>query len=301
MTTTIAVTGATGMIGRRLCQHLGASGHHVIPLGRTTSFARVKEWRLGDSAKGWLAGVDVVVHLAARVHVTGHGRRDASGFELENADATHQLAMEAAECGVRRFIFVSSIGVLGAGGAQALRETDPHSPPTAYAASKHRAEELLSALNSLEVVVLRPPAVVGYGVRGNLAALVRWIRQGVPLPFASIENARQFVTLEDLVSALHSCISLPDLDGEVFHVANEETFSTPEFCRFIAEAAGQPARLFRFPPDLLRFVLKASGRAATADALLGNLLVDTHKARERLGWRPKQSLESAVRQMVREG
>lgn len=294
----VFVTGATGMIGRAVVTRLQAGGAEVIAAGRRGTEA---EWRLGMPLGSALKDVDVVVHLAARVHGHGRDRADSAAFNATNVDATVQLAEEAQARGVRRFVFMSSIGVLGTTTSRPLREDDPYCPLSAYTRSKRLAEERLAEiqqLGSLEVVILRPPAVIGAGMKGNPNRLLGAIRRGLPLPFASIDNRRQFIGLRDLADAVALVTTHRERLAGVFHAADPEIVSTPALCRMLARAAGVKVRLWHVPVALLRAGLTAVGRRAFAEALTGDLLIDTQRLRIHLGWQPRQGLESAVREAV---
>lgn len=291
----VLVTGSTGMIGRALCERLVADGNAVVTAGRTRSndFA----WSAGDPLTESLTSVDAVVHLAARVHVRGTGFHDHATFEAVNTRATLQLAQEAARQGVRRFVFMSSIGVLGGVSNQPLREDAVPAPHTPYAVSKWRAEQLLGALPGIETVILRPPAVIGPHARGNLQSIVNALRRGLPLPFASIRNARQFITLNNLVDAIVLALS-GDVVDETFHVANSEKVSTPQLCRELAELLGTTPRLVPFPPSLLRGGLSLLGRQSIGAGLTQNLLIDSTRIHDALDWQPRESLREGLQNMI---
>lgn len=295
----VLVTGATGMVGRRLCEQLNSRGDVVTRVGRTASdVTPVVRWQAGDSLAHAMAGVDAVVHLAAHVHVRGKGYLDADAFSRINTEATIRVAEEAAACGVRRFVFLSSIGVLGGASSEPSREDDAPAPHTSYALSKWQAEQELLALRGIEIVVLRPPAVVGAGVRGNLKTIVQALKHGLPLPFSSIRNERQFLTLNNLVDAIMLSLFSDAAAGEIFHVANAEKVSTPQLCRELANLLATTPRLVPFPPSLLRGGLSLLRRRAIGDGLTQDLLIDTGKIRAALDWQPRESLREGLRDML---
>lgn len=295
---TVLVTGATGMIGRALVARLREQEVRVITAGRRDADIA---WELGAPLGMLREKVDAVVHLAAQVHVRGAGYADEEAFIRANTQASVQLATECVEQGVGRFVFMSSIGVLGGKASQPLRETDTPNPHTAYARSKLQAEQQLrcfSKSSGMPVVILRAPAVIGEGLRGNPLTLVNAVRRGLPLPVNGIRNRRSFVALGNLIDAIELSLRSTVAPGNTFHVANDECWSTPEFCRQAAEALGCKARLFSFPPSLLRRGFQWAGRPSLADGLLEDLLVDTTFLRASLGWEPRQALRDALKQAI---
>lgn len=295
MTPRVLVTGASGMIGRAVCMRMRRDGRGVITAGRGRDDVA---WSAGEPLSNALDGVGAVVHLAACVHVRGKGYSDRETFEAVNTQATLQLAREAAACGVRRFVFMSSIGVLGSVSGEPLVEDARPRPHTAYTHSKYLAECRLREFADIETVILRPPAVIGPGARGNLQSMISAVRRRLPLPFAAIRNTRHFVALENLVDAIMLALDHDKAANETFHVANAEAWSTPALCREIGSAIGAAPRLWPCPPSLLQGALSLIGRRSLADGLTRDLLVDTRKAQAVLGWRPRQSLRDALQSAV---
>ena len=242
-----------------------------------------------------LRGVTTVIHLAARVHVM---REDAQNplaeFRKANVAATAHLARQAAEHGVRRLVFASSIKVNGEAteGARRFSEADVPAPVDAYGMSKWEAEQALhriAAETGLEVVVVRPPLVYGSGVKGNFAAMLGVLRRGVPLPLASVRNGRSLVYVGNLVDALLCCAKHPAAAGQTYLVSDGEDLSTPDLLRRLGEAMARPARLWPCPPALLLGGARFLGRGAQMERLLGSLRVDDQKIRRELGWAPPYS------------
>lgn len=241
-----------------------------------------------------LRGVEVVVHLAARVHQMHDTAADpAAEFRRVNVEGARRLAEQAAAAGARRFIFVSSIKVNGertAPGAM-FREDDTLAPEDPYGQSKAEAEEVLrqvGAATGLEIVVVRPPLMVGRGVKGNLAALARAIRRGRPLPLGAITgNRRSLLDVRNLASALILCAVHPAAAGEVFLLSDGEPVSTADLARHIGRAAGRDPRLVPVPAFCIRLAARLLGKGAAADRLTGSLLIDDQKIRRTLGWTPR--------------
>jgi nucleoside-diphosphate-sugar epimerase len=268
----IAVTGASGFIGRTLGTALHADGHDLVPL----------KLRGADGLRA-LRGADALVHLAAIAH------RRASGEELQrvNVDLAAQAGRAAAALGIP-MLFVSSVKVHGEESATPLREASPFAPQDAYGASKARAEELLRAVPGLRLTVLRPPLVYGPAVQANFLALMTAVARGLPLPLASVTNRRSLVYIGNLADAILSCLARSGAAGGTYLVSDGLALSTAEICRRLGRELGRPARLFRFPVKLLEAL--PGGRAMTR-----SLEVDDAAIRRELGWQPPYSVEEGLR------
>jgi nucleoside-diphosphate-sugar epimerase len=298
----ILVTGATGFVGRVLCEHFASNGHRVIPAVRREA-GLADEVVVGDlgASTDWrpaLAGCDAVVHLAARVHVMDDQARDPGAvYRATNSDATLNLARQAAASGVRRFIYISSIKVNGEGRDEPYRETDAPAPEEAYAISKWEAEQGLRRIaqeTGLEVVILRPPLVYGPGVKANFRRLLRVVTRGWPLPLGAVRNRRSLLYLGNFVDAIRVCIEHPAAAGQTFMIDDGEPVSTPALIRAVAAAMGRPARLLPVPPALLEFAGALLGRRAAVARLTGSLHVDSSAIRSRLGWTPPFSMREGL-------
>lgn len=298
----VVVTGATGFVGRALCETLSKAGHRVVPVVRNSA-GLSDEVVIGDigPATDWCAilpGCDAVIHLAARVHAgPARDAGDLSAYRRINTEATLSLARQAVRAGVKRFVFVSTIKVNGEGGARPYRETDAPAPADAYAVSKWEAETGLHRIASetgLEIVVLRPPLVYGPGVRANFLQLMRAIERGCPLPLGTIHNRRSLLYLGNLTDALRLCLEHPGAAGRTFLLDDGKAVSTPELVCALAQAMGRPARLFSMPPWMLRAMGRLLGRTAELDRLMGSLDVDGSVIRSQLGWIPPCSMAAGL-------
>lgn len=269
----IAVSGASGFIGRTLCTALAAAGHEPQPLVLREA---------ADASS--LAGAGAVVHLAAIAHRRGVGR---DTLRRVNVDLAAAVGSAAAASGAR-MIFMSSVKVHGERSAQPIREDAPLLPQDAYAESKARAEEALRGTPALRLTVLRPPLVYGSAVRANFLRLMRALARGVPLPLASIANRRSLVYVGNIANAVIECLANPQSVGRTYLASDGAAVSTPELCRRLAGALGCQARLFPFPTALL-------GLAAPARSLIDSLEVDDGAIRRELGWKPPFSFEEGLR------
>ncbi|KJC50680.1 UDP-glucose 4-epimerase [Bradyrhizobium sp. LTSP885] len=299
---TVLVTGANGFVGRHLVPMLTRSGWAVRRAVRTPArdandvvidaLGPTTDWR--DA----LAGVDAVVHLAARVH----HQNEEHAIELYrnvNIEGTLHLARSAIAAGVKDFIFVSTILVHGRSnsGRPPFREDDVLTPRGLYGMSKAAAETGLKELvpdSGMRATVIRPPLIYGAGAKGNFALLEKAVRRGVPLPLANVDNRRAFLSAQNLASFVLYRLAHPAGAFDVFLVADSEQVSTGEFIERLARAARTSPRLFWLPTPLLSTLLKASGRKEANDSLLGSLELDLSKAAG-IGWRPAISLDEGLR------
>ncbi|MBN4073746.1 SDR family oxidoreductase [bacterium AH-315-E07] len=316
----ILVTGANGFVGSELCRALERTGYRVRRGLRTfhhsdetivTSAGVVAVGEIGPETT-WdeaLKDVVTVVHLAARVHVLNNKHREYfEEFFRVNTVGTERLARLAANAGVKRFVYVSTVKVNGGGTGQDQQgvaeyysEEDEPDPQDAYGVSKCEAEQVLQriAVNTgMEVVIVRPPLVYGPGVKANFLRLLEWVDRGIPLPFGSVTNCRSLVALDNLVDFLLECVKNPAAAGEIFLVSDGEDLSTLELTRRIVSHMKRPVRLIAVPPNILRLGARLLGKQDMADRLLGSLQVDTAKARSVLEWEPPVSVDEALSRTV---
>jgi UDP-glucose 4-epimerase len=298
----VLVTGATGFVGRYLLPVLERNGWAVRAAVRRPSGLQnevvVDSIGAGTDWRAALAGVDAVVHLAARVHHPND--RDAEQLYRDlNIDGTLQLAHGAIAAGVKQFVFASTALVYGRNndGRPPFSEDDELTPHNPYSRSKVEAEAGLKSLaqgHAMGVTVVRPPLVYGAGAKGNFALLVKAARLGVPLPFAAIRNRRAFVSVQNLASFIASRLSGASRGFDIFLVADEEQVSTPEFFKRLAKTAGGKARLVPAPAPLLGALLALGGRPDARQSLIGSLELNIAKALS-TGWRPPLTLDEGLR------
>ncbi|MHB8747305.1 MAG: UDP-glucose 4-epimerase family protein [Gammaproteobacteria bacterium] len=308
----VLVTGANGFIGRAMCLALKQSGASVCAMVRKTSsdsdrdflptvdemvtagdLSAVKDWRRA------LEGIDAVVHLAARAHVLKETAADPlSEYRRTNVQTTKRLALAAADAGVSRFVFLSSIGVNGNSTTSSpFSETDTPNPVTPYAVSKWEAENSLRdihAKTALEVVIVRPPLVYGPGVKGNFLRLLEWISKGYLLPFGRVNNHRSLVYLGNLVDALLACLVHDRAPGKIFLVNDDEALSTADLIHALGFAMNTPTRLLPVPVKLLNLLGSALGKSADLERLFGSLVVDGGFIRNQLGWAPRYAVADGL-------
>ena len=305
-----AVTGAGGLVGGALCRHFGRQHLAVRPLVRTLmpempegTIATGDLVEMPDLAEA-LAGVDCLVHCAARVHVMNDTAEDPlSEFRLANTDTTRHLATQAVAAGVKRMILISTVKVLGE--STPLNHPFTHHsrplPQDPYAMSKLEAEVALQDVaesGGMEWVVIRPPLVYGPGVRANLQRLIQLIGKGWPLPFGSIHNRRAMIGLDNLVSLIERCTMHPDASGQAFLASDDKDLSTPGLIRNLADAMDMPAHLWPVPPAILKIAGHLTGRSHEISRLTGSLGIDLSETQRRLAWSPPLSVTEGLRRCV---
>ncbi|MFC3678310.1 UDP-glucose 4-epimerase family protein [Ferrovibrio xuzhouensis] len=298
----VLVTGASGFVGRELCACLERSGHTVIRAMRRPGPAIGVVIGNIDGGTSWAAALsdapDAVLHLAARVHVMGAEGTDAARlYRQVNSEGTTNLARQSAAAGVKRFVFLSTIKVLGEGGNRPYKADDPAAPCGPYAVSKWQAEQGLLEIagrTGMEAVILRPPLVYGPGVGANFLRLMQAVDAGWPLPFAAIRNRRSLIHVGNLVDAIVACLTQAKAAGKTFMVSDDEDVSTPELVRRIASSLGRRPRLFPVPPAGFRLCGQLLGKGAAIERLLGSLTADCAPIRTELGWAPPHTMQDGL-------
>lgn len=311
----VLVTGANGFVGRALCDELLRYGQSVRGTlrqheGRQALLERIEPIVVGtiNAATDWkaaLTGCEVVIHLAARVHVMDDtAQAPLALYRATNTDATLNLARQAAQAGVKRFVFVSTIKVNGEGRDEPYRESDAPAPQDPYAISKWEAEQGLWRIaeeTGLEVVILRPPLVYGPGVKANFLRLMQWVKKGWPLPLGAVRNRRSLLYLGNFVDAIRVCVVHPAAAGQTFLLDDGEVVSTPQLIRAVARAMGRPARLLAIPVGLLELAGALLGKRAAVARLAGSLYIDSSAIRSHLGWTPPYSMQAGLEATVTTG
>lgn len=300
------MTGANGFVGSVLCAEAVSRGFSVRAAVRTESIlpAEVEVIPIAnvDASVNWHAALqkcDAVVHLAARVHVMHElSQNPLAEFRKVNVDGTRHLAESAARAGVKRFVYVSSIGVNGTHSSLPFTELNNPNPQNAYALSKWEAEQALHDVfkrTGLEVVIVRPPLVYGINAPGNFAQMLRVLQSGFPLPLASVHNQRDFIYVENLVDALITCATHPDAAGQTYLVSDGESVATPTLIRNLAKALGKRCHVFPFPVFIMRFLAGLLGKSSAVDKLTQSLQINSGKIRKELGWKPPYTMEQGLK------
>ncbi len=307
----VLISGASGFIGRPLCAELLRQGQSVraaVRLARSDNLPveHAETVSIGEinNETDWteaLLDIKVVVHLAARVHVMKDNAVDPlDELRKVNVDGAWNLARQACDAGVQRFIFISSIKVNGESSPLGRPYTpeDRPAPIDCYGISKCEAEHALRQLadeTGMEVVIIRPPLVYGPGVKANFHSMMYWLNKEIPLPLGAIHNKRSFVALDNLIDLIATCIDHPAAANQTFLAGDGEDLSTTELLQRLGEALGKPAKLFSLPIRMLKVGALLLGKRDMALRLCNSLQVDITKAHDLLGWRPPVTVDEALK------
>ena len=309
----ICLTGATGFIGSAVLGHRKTYRANVLTLVRKNSHSDLTEnllevdfENLTNMTIEVLKNYDAVVHLAGMASSNEKSYASAlDEFRQINRDLTLNLAELAAASGVKRFIFISSIKVNGNFSLEGkpFSTSSPCNPSDPYAISKYEAEKGLMEIaknSNMEVIIIRPPIVYGPGVRGNFDKILKLVKAGIPLPFSNSDNKRSLLSVENLVDFIYLCADRNrslNAANQIFLVSDGEDVSTRELMEKISKVFEIKLKLFPVPTLLLRAAIKLVGKDNKARSLLDNLQIDNSHACDKLGWKPKFSIEEQLNLM----
>lgn len=306
----ILVTGATGFLGKRLVPALVLEGHEVRCAvsrkvdGLAAPQVVVKKLECDPDWSEALSGVDIVIHLAARVHVMKEQSKSASEdyFKI-NSDATKNFAQQAVKHQIKRFIFLSSIKVNGELTAEGFPFTEESAaqPKDDYGLSKLYAEQYLQEIgqnSAMQVVIIRPPLIYGPGVKANFLKMLHTVRKGVVLPFARVQNKRHLIYIENLVSALCTVATHPLAGNQAYLVADDEALSLPQLISRIAQEMNVTTKLIPIPVRFMARIFQWIGLKNLNTRLFGSLEVSNAKIKSQLGWIPPFSTTEGLRATV---
>ena len=300
----ILVTGASGFVGGALVQQINGL-HDIQVLTRKPIDLLTPDVQQLVAANIFAAdlpeNIDVIIHLAGRAHILNEQTTDPlSEFRKVNVEGTLELARQALEKKVKRFIFMSSIGVNGSVTLQQPFTEDAIPQPHAdYAVSKLEAEQELKKLfagSETELVIIRPPLIYAAHAPGNFARLLKLVASNLPLPFAGTNNKRSFVALENLVDFIQTCIEHPNAANQTFLVADQTPISTRELVQYLKQGMGKPARFIYIPQPLMKLGAACVGKSKLYEQLFESLEVDTTKAQKLLGWTAPLTTQQALLQ-----
>lgn len=314
----VLITGGTGFVGGHLLKHLAtlaryplrasvrnpdqadhlkSLGCEVIHIGELSG---ITDWRAA------LTGVDCVIHCAGYAHEKKPGAESAHYHEEITVRGTLNLAQQAAAAGVKKFIFLSSIKVNGEATApgQAFTAEDTPRPTTAYGQAKYQAElglQEIARATGMAVVIIRPCLIYGPGAKANMSALMKCVAAGIPLPLGAVSNKRSFLSIDNLIHFILTCMTHPRAANEIFLASDGQDLSTPELITEIASAMGRKARLFSIPSGWLKSAAVILGRRNLYERLCGSLCVDLTKTKMLLDWEPpisvQRSMEKAIQKL----
>ncbi|PJZ70257.1 hypothetical protein CH373_12425 [Leptospira perolatii] len=295
----VLVTGASGFVGSNLLPLLQSENYEI-------SILKGRELRRGEVDTEFLLhklkGIEVIIHLAGRAHVTKEEVSDPMREYLRaNLESTKILAENAIEAGVKKIIYISSIKAVGESTEdKPLSPNDDPNPEDEYGRSKLLAEEALKAICSdtkTSYTILRPPLIVGASAKGNLLRLVSLLRRKIPLPFYNIINRRSLVGVRNFCESILFCTKNTSTDNRIFHVS-DSSLSTPDLIRILAKGLGLKVRLFPFPISLLVWIGKITGTSSAVERLVGSLEVNSEELKS-LGWNPVIPIEDELIEMAK--
>lgn len=287
------MTGGSGFVGENLISNLLKKDYYqVISLARSYKVKQQSvEQIITDNIfeADFPKSIDVVIHLAGRAHILNDQSADPlTDFRKVNVEGTLQLAKQALDKKVKRFIFISSIGVNGAiTFDQSFSECTLPKPHADYAISKFEAEQELKKLfegSETELVIIRPPLVYAAHAPGNFARLLKLASTNLPLPFAQTNNKRSFVALENLVNFIQVCIEHPNAANQTFLVADQHSLSTRELVEYLKQGMGKKPYFIYIPQPLMKLGAICLGKSKLYEQLFASLEIDTTKAQKLLDW-----------------
>ncbi|MGD8232987.1 UDP-glucose 4-epimerase family protein [Vibrio sp. TRT 1302] len=304
----LLLTGGSGFLGSRV--------YEIAKMQGLEARCVVRKPILGDSAvivaeinsqtdwSGAFEGIHCVVHCAARVHQMNESATDVlEAYREVNTLGTLNLARQAVQAGVKRFVFISSIKVNGefSPSGHPFQPDLVHVPDDPYGVSKYEAEVQLRELakdTGLEVVIIRPPLVYGPAVKANFLSMMRWVEKGIPLPLGAIHNSRSLVYVDNLVDLILTCCKHPEAAGKTFLISDGKDVSTTQLLKAVALSMNKRARLIPIPMSIIDFFAKLIGKPQLSQRLCGSLQVDISKTQKLLNWSAPISFEEGIQKTV---
>ena len=297
----ILVTGASGFVGRYLVNDLSKTDEVIACVRKKSNLLPSSVQQTVSSSFFDLAipkDTDVIVHLAGIAH---NKNTSVDEFKKINVDGTLELARKALEANIKRFIFISSIGVNGnSTHGKAFTEQDTPKPTNDYTKSKYEAEKALAKLfenTNIDLVIIRPPLIYAHDAPGNFSKLLMLIKLGQFLPFGCTHNQRSFIAIENLVSFITACIYHDTKINETFLIADDEVISTKQLIQCLSSGMGKSMILLPVPTKLLSMLADATGKVGIFEQLYGNLQIDNGKAKKFFNWHPPKNSLNALKEV----
>ncbi len=296
----ILLTGGTGFFGRNFLAAFKEGPTKVVTRNDTKVFYDYYLQKEGiNSQSNWngaFEGVDVVIHAAGIAH--SKKALNIEDYREVNTYGTLRLAREAEKNGVKRFIFLSTIGVLGIQNSSPFRCFDGENPVDNYSLSKYEAEQELNGIaqnSSMEVVIIRPPLVYGKNAPGNFGTLLKIAERNLPLPLGAINNQRSFVAIDNLVDLIVTCIDHPNAANKTFLVSDDVVISTSDLLKKLTLASGKKPFLLPVPVTFLKLIASIFGKKAVVEKFSSSLTVDIEHTKKTLNWKPPITLDEGIR------
>ena len=304
----VAITGSDGFIGTNLIKALETKTYEIRKLVRFKALKSEDTLNIGNisSKTDWshsLKDIDCIIHCAGLAHNLKTSSQNLNSFKEINVLGTLNLAEQAVKAGVSRLVFLSSVKVNGDKTYldKPFLIGDAPNPEGAYANSKWEAEKGLHKFASkfnLEIVIIRAPLVYGPGVKANFLHLLKGVSKGLPMPLSSLKNKRSFISIDNLVSVLVSCIEKPQANGETFFVSDDFDISTTFLVESLAALMNRPSRLFYLPKRALHLGGLLSRKENLIQSLIDSLQVDISHTKKVLNWAPQYNFEEGLKRTV---
>ena len=311
----ILLTGSTGSVGKSLADELivrNENNDKLMLIGRYNKKDRIKENInyeniniTGDTYwMNTLKGIDCVIHLAAVAHLSEKkSKENLEKIFDTNTSGTINLAWQAGLSGVKKFIFISSIGVNCRSSSETISVTDQPSPIGIYAKSKFYAEESIKnicKITGMSLIIIRPPLIYGKNTKGSFKTLTTFIKKGIPLPFGRINNKRSFLGIQNFISFVNTCIHINDPINCTVLLADNEVVSTSSVIRQMIEILDLDTINLAIPEVLLEYTLKSLGLSRLNDSLIGSLPIDISHTCELFKWSPPFTFHEQLRMALTE-
>lgn len=308
MQTKILVTGSNGFLGHYLCQFLAELNYLVLAQTRKAqTFNHPNITNINFDLNDHLDSIDlnqveVTIHCAGRAHVMNEtAASPLEAYRQTNVQGTLNLAKKAVQSGVKRFIYLSSIKVNGEQTTtQAFQPNDVAYIDDPYGLSKYEAERGLLELSQhtdLEVVIIRPVLIYGPNVKANFKSMVNLASKKLPLPIGCLDNKRSMVSVYNLADLIHTCMTHPNANREVFLASDQDDISVKQLFEKLAYYQNNKLMMLPIPKSLINLFASLVGKKAVASRLCSELVVDTTKNTQLLGWTAPYSVNESLEKM----
>ena len=252
--------------------------------------AKVKNIQIGDisAVTDWrpiLADVTAVVHLAAVAH---NKNVLATDFEVINVNVTNKLIKACVEVGISKFVFLSSIGVLGPSGDVHFTNSSLPNPLEEYAKSKFKSEiDIKRQCENTQTnyTIIRTP-VYGPGVPGNFRRLINLTKRSIPIPCDTNRIKKSFVGATNLSDFIYTCLKSKNSYNKTLLVSDDSDLSLFQIMDTMARQMGSRHLHVPISKNFCKNLLKLVGLDNQADKLFSSLTIDISHSKDLLGWEP---------------
>lgn len=320
----VLVTGVNGFIGKHLCRALSEKGYVVSGLDMQDEkpeycdkYFKADITVMDDALTAACENIDVVLHLAGKVHALTEVEADVEQYKLINTTGTENLLRAAAGKAVGKFIFFSTIKVYGEKipgldnckiPVDELVETIPDTP---YGQSKLDAEKIVLGGDYVDdAVVFRLCMVYGPGAKGNILKMIAAIKKGIPLLLPEFNNKRSMVDVRDVVKAALLAVEKTESKKQIYIISDGKYYSTRQIINAIMRTLGKkplpfsiPAFFFIVLGKIGDLICKIRGRrlffdSDTLNKLAGSAWFSSEKIERELGFKPDYDLEISLSEMT---